>query len=502
MNVGNGLRPLVWVVALAYPGLVYCAVTTGNTRAVGGFLLAILALRFAVQRTGTSASWLELLKRLGPVGALIAIGTLIDDPRALLALPVLVNASLLVAFAISLATDTTTVERIARLEDPDLSADEVRYCRIVTCVWCAFFAANGGIAAALALHGPVHLWALYTGIISYGLMVLLFAAEYGIRRLRFGRFTDSRIDRWLQRRLSNDFDADWTRVRERGNELGVRIIVFLSILAGRTTVRAAMRLVAAYYLVTDEKLRRASRTFYEHLGVESTWLTTYRHIRCFAYCASDRIFLLRGQHALFEISRTGQEHAIRVAREGRGGILIGAHLGSFEALHAAATADGLAISGVAYVKNAAKFNAVIENLDPQFANRMIVIEPGRIGHMLQIRERIRAGELVAFLGDRVLPGADAIDVDFLGESALFSTGALSVAAALGCPVLLIFNLYRDPNRYELHCEPFVERVDRATLGDLSATRALVQRYADRLAHYARRAPDNWANFYDFWDPPT
>ena len=28
--------------------------------------------------------------------------------------------------------------------------------------------------------------------------------------------------------------------------------------------------------------------------------------------------------------------------------------------------------------------------------------------------------------------------------------------------------------------------------------AMAQRYADRLEHYTRLAPDNWFNFYDFW----
>ncbi len=27
----------------------------------------------------------------------------------------------------------------------------------------------------------------------------------------------------------------------------------------------------------------------------------------------------------------------------------------------------------------------------------------------------------------------------------------------------------------------------------------VQRYADRLEHYARLAPYNWFNFYDYWE---
>jgi len=28
---------------------------------------------------------------------------------------------------------------------------------------------------------------------------------------------------------------------------------------------------------------------------------------------------------------------------------------------------------------------------------------------------------------------------------------------------------------------------------------IIQRYADRLAHYARLAPYNWFNFYDYWE---
>jgi predicted LPLAT superfamily acyltransferase len=26
----------------------------------------------------------------------------------------------------------------------------------------------------------------------------------------------------------------------------------------------------------------------------------------------------------------------------------------------------------------------------------------------------------------------------------------------------------------------------------------IARYAERLEHYARSAPDNWFNFHDFW----
>ena len=74
----------------------------------------------------------------------------------------------------------------------------------------------------------------------------------------------------------------------------------------------------------------------------------------------------------------------------------------------------------------------------------------------------------------------------------------ALAALACCPVILFFGLYRGGNRYELHFERLADLIvlDRsqrqAQLGDW------MQRYADRLAHYARLAPDNWFNFYDYW----
>ena len=73
-----------------------------------------------------------------------------------------------------------------------------------------------------------------------------------------------------------------------------------------------------------------------------------------------------------------------------------------------------------------------------------------------------------------------------------------LAAALKCPVYLVFGLYFEPNRYELFCEPFAERIELPRKGRHEALAQVVQSYAQRLEHYARLAPDNWFNFYDFW----
>lgn len=52
--------------------------------------------------------------------------------------------------------------------------------------------------------------------------------------------------------------------------------------------------------------------------------------------------------------------------------------------------------------------------------------------------------------------------------------------------------------YDLYCEPFAERVTLPRGDRQGALAEHVRRYAERLEHYVRKAPDNWFNFYDFW----
>jgi predicted LPLAT superfamily acyltransferase len=62
----------------------------------------------------------------------------------------------------------------------------------------------------------------------------------------------------------------------------------------------------------------------------------------------------------------------------------------------------------------------------------------------------------------------------------------------------MFGLYRGGNRYEIHFAPLSEmqaadRVERSTMVD-----AAQRRFVERLEYYARNAPYNWFNYYDFW----
>jgi len=69
---------------------------------------------------------------------------------------------------------------------------------------------------------------------------------------------------------------------------------------------------------------------------------------------------------------------------------------------------------------------------------------------------------------------------------------------LQVPVILFFALHRGPRSYDVHFELLAERVGTSRAARADAVACETRRFAERLEAYARRAPYNWFNFYDFW----
>ncbi|AQP35825.1 septation protein IspZ [Vibrio anguillarum] len=175
------------IVLLTYPLAVYFGINQFGLQAIGGFLAAIFALRIL---SGWQAK-LQELKQLawisGFVGiTLVTLGMLFQQHGWLLFYPVVVNVCLLALFALSLTQPQTVIERLARLQEPELPQSGIEYTRTVTKVWCLYFIMNGTIALYTCFQS-IEIWTLYNGLISYLLAGSLFVTEWLVRqRIRKG----------------------------------------------------------------------------------------------------------------------------------------------------------------------------------------------------------------------------------------------------------------------------------------------------------------------------
>lgn len=293
--------------------------------------------------------------------------------------------------------------------------------------------------------------------------------------------------------------ASWLAQEERGTVLGIRFVVWLCMLLGRRVARAFVRLLTLYYMLFAGYGRRASRAWLgEAFGRPATLREVYLHLSTFALVTLDRVFLLQGRRDLFVLEPHGTEHLDRLTASKQGALLLGAHIGSFEAMRARAGGRGHDLHVLAYFQNARKITQVLAALAPEMQERVILL--GSLEAMIRAKTVVERGAMLAMLGDRTGLSERTASVSFFSRPAPLPTGPFLLAAALRCPVLLVFGIYRGGNRYDLYCEPFAERIVLPRGDRECALQAYAQRYAARLEHFARLYPYNWFNVYDFWNP--
>lgn len=180
------MRLLGLALIVVYPFVVYAGLSRLPAAWVALVIVALAALRLLAE-TGRGAKLGAAARPFLPVLVLGILAAALDDARFLLAMPVLVNAALLASFAATLRSGSVpAVERFARVRHPELSAEQVAWCRSVTWIWCGFFLANGTASAALAVAAPLSWWTLYNGFLAYLAIGALLGGEAVLRRLRFG----------------------------------------------------------------------------------------------------------------------------------------------------------------------------------------------------------------------------------------------------------------------------------------------------------------------------
>lgn len=296
----------------------------------------------------------------------------------------------------------------------------------------------------------------------------------------------------------------WAQPRERGNLLALRFMAWVATSLGRPAARLLLHPITVYFLLFAAAPRRHSARYLRRaLGRRVTWRDRYRHIHTFASTVLDRVYFVRAQTSDFDMTMRSDQGCDDTLASGDGGFLLGAHLGSFESLHAAGRSfPGMQVTMVMYPHNARKIHSVLQAVAPDFEFAVIAI--GNPGSTLAIRDALEAGHLVGLLGDRCL-NADAsrapgVEIPFLGVPALFSDGPLRLAMLLRRRVIFMVGLFQGGRRYDVRFETLADF--RHPPADAAAREQLLHQalrdYVARLEQLCREAPYNWFNFYDYW----
>ena len=179
--------------AVLYPLAVHTAVVLKQPSIGFSVLLAVLVIYLLAgayrKSEHTEGSIRGTLLGICIVVGLIAVAVRWESTYALFLVPVLINLSLVTFFGSSLLPGhEPLISNLSRLQRGELPHELAVYTRRLTQLWTWFFAAIAIESVLLAVYAPIQVWSLFTNILNYVFIAVLFVSEYIYRILRFRKY--------------------------------------------------------------------------------------------------------------------------------------------------------------------------------------------------------------------------------------------------------------------------------------------------------------------------
>jgi predicted LPLAT superfamily acyltransferase len=228
------------------------------------------------------------------------------------------------------------------------------------------------------------------------------------------------------------------------------------------------------------------------------WLV-FRHFLSFGRALIDRVAILAGQTRRFSFTFDGEHYLRQALAEGRGVLLLTAHVGNWEAAGQLLSRLDVPINVTGFDKETSEIRSLLD--EASRAKFRLVPLTGSPTDAIPLVAAMRRGEVVAMMGDRAY-GSPATPVPFIAGTASLPIGAYVLAAIAGAPLVHVFSLREPGGHYHFFGFP-PQRPEMPPHHQRDAYLAeCASRFARDLETILRRDPLQWYNFYPFWDAPA
>jgi predicted LPLAT superfamily acyltransferase len=288
--------------------------------------------------------------------------------------------------------------------------------------------------------------------------------------------------------------------KSKGGALGYRIFIAL---IRRTNISISylfIRIVAVYYLLFSDR-RAMSFYFREIHGYAGGKIirSIYRNYCMLGEVLVDKVAMLSGAKTDYTFSFEGEEHLRAMSAGGKGGVLVGAHMGNWEV---AGQLLERIDTPVNIVMREAEHEQIKELLEKVMVNKSIRVIPQKedYSHLFAIEKALENNEFVVIHGDRYTPGANTVSVSFMGKQARFPSGPLYLASKKGVPVTFVYTLKERKNHYHFYATPGITFPYPARIKTRKEEiRSMVETYVSSLETVVNLYPLQWFNYYPFWE---
>ncbi|MBI2437575.1 MAG: lysophospholipid acyltransferase family protein [Lentisphaerae bacterium] len=192
-----------------------------------------------------------------------------------------------------------------------------------------------------------------------------------------------------------------------------------------------------------------------------------------------------------EVDFSGFEKIMQILMEGRGLLVLTAHVGNFELLAMLAAFKGAPVT------------VIIKELKPRWLNTWWVATRAKFGVKMlparhsyrYCREVLKANGILGFILDQNMKRNRGIFVDYFGRAACTSPGLALLSAQCGAPVLPVFMLRESDGRHRLHV---LDPLKPPAGADSAAIRQATQAYTTIIEQFVRAHPEQWIWLHRRW----
>ena len=286
--------------------------------------------------------------------------------------------------------------------------------------------------------------------------------------------------------------------RSQAKPLGYQIMVFVARNLGISVSYFILRFVALYYLLFSRDSTRVVYNLLRHRLRKSWWrsiIGSYCNYYIFAQTLLDKVVVMAGIENKLTYEFDGEDNLHEIVKRGKGGILLSAHVGNWEAAGHLLKRLNTRINVVMYDGEQQQIKEYLESVTGRRNLNVILVKPD-LSHVYAMGEALQKNELICLHADRCLEGNKTVGRVFLGEEANFPLGPFILAASFKAPVSLVFAFKETRSHYHFYASPIMQGSEQESKAEFRDR--LLSAFVDALDQKVKMYPEQWFNYFNFW----
>ncbi len=289
--------------------------------------------------------------------------------------------------------------------------------------------------------------------------------------------------------------------KKRGNRLGLWFFKISLKLFGLAGAYGLLYFVCSYYLVFDRVTFSVCMAYINRRYPDHSFLRKIYYVyKLFINQGKnliDRYYIISGQGE-FEIEDECNERLNSLFNNPQKGcILLLTHVGNWQAIM---PSFSKLIKKPVYLLMRPEDNAALKDMldiDSEREGIKIISPAGYLGGVVELTHALGQGHIVSIMGDRTY-GSDSVEAYFLGQKAHFPYAAFRIAAATGCPVVILFSARVSNKKYRVFYPSIIQPQYSGTQDKRKDIEGWIQEFAQNLEDYAAEYPFQWFVLEDIW----